>query len=136
MHDNGIGACRRLLDPERLEEWKLLALGFAGVNRQSAGGKAVRFSLGDGAEIARAEKDADFIMIVGLVDRSVQAKAREAEVGVRVRRRRVAKGEVFRVIGDLGRPAIHDLKDVHAVDVEEAAMKKLDFERQLFTAPE
>ena len=36
VHDDGIGARCRLLEPERLEEWEFFALGFAGVDRQAS----------------------------------------------------------------------------------------------------
>jgi len=50
-------------------------------------------ALGDGAEIAGAEEHADLVEIVRLVDRSVDAKARKAEVADDVRRRLIAERE-------------------------------------------
>ena len=91
VHDDGIGACRRLLDPERLEEREFLALRFAGVDGEPPRRQAVQLSLGHGAEIARAEKDADLVVIVGLVDRRMKAKAGKAEVHRGARRRQVAE---------------------------------------------
>ena len=70
----------RLLDPECLEEREFLALGFAGVDRQAPRRQAIEFALGDGAEIARAEKDTDLVIIVGLVDRRMKPKAGKAQI--------------------------------------------------------
>ena len=70
----------RLLDPERLEQREFLALGLAGVDREAPRRQSVDFSLCDRAEIAGAEKDADLVVIVGLVDRRVQPKAGETQI--------------------------------------------------------
>src|SRR5256885_4885447 len=91
MHDNGIGACCRLFDPERLEEWKLFAFSFAGVDREAARRKSVELALGHGAEIARTEKHAYLVIIVGLVDRRMQPEAGKAEVYRRAGRCDVAE---------------------------------------------
>src|SRR5205823_303135 len=122
--------------PECLEKRKLLALGFAGVDRQPPGRKTVPLSLGDRAEIAGAKKDADFVVVVGLVDGGMDTKTGKPQIGVGLRRRRVAKGKLLRLVRDLGRLALGHLKDIHPVRINEAAMEELDLERQLFAAPE
>ena len=61
---------------------EFLALGLAGVDRQAPRRQAIDLAFGDGAEIARAEKHADFVIIVGPVDRRVNAKAGKAQIGI------------------------------------------------------
>src|SRR3982751_1082791 len=74
VHNNGIGARRGFLDPEDLEEREFLALCFAGVDSEAPRRQAVQLSLGYRAKITCAEKNADLVVIVGLVDRRMQAK--------------------------------------------------------------
>jgi hypothetical protein len=57
-------------------------------------------SLGHGAEIARAEKHADLVIIVGFVDRRMQSKARKAEVYGRAWRRRIPERKQLGLVGD------------------------------------
>ena len=71
---------RRSLDPEGAEERELLALRVGGVERKPARRQSVGQALGNGAEIARAEKHADLVEIVRPVDRPMDAEAREAEI--------------------------------------------------------
>ena len=66
---------------------EFLALRVAGADREPARGKAVDLALGDGAEIARAEKDADLVEVVRPVDRRVHAEAGEAEIVADAQRR-------------------------------------------------
>src|SRR5436190_3519729 len=80
VHHNGIGVRGRLLDPERLERRKFFALGFARVDRKPTRRKTVQLALGDGSEIARAEKDTNLVIIVGLIDRRMKPKAGKAEI--------------------------------------------------------
>lgn len=65
MHDNGVGVGSRLFDPECLERREFFALGFAGVDRKPARRKTIQLALGDSPEVARAEKDANLVIIVG-----------------------------------------------------------------------
>ena len=62
--------------------------------------KAVQLALGDGPEITRAEKDADLVVIVGLVDRRMKAKAGKAEIDTGTRRRQVAERKKLGLIGN------------------------------------
>ena len=128
-------AWRRPLEPEGLEEGKFLALGFSGIDRKSPGGKPVRLPFGDGSEVARAEEDADLVVIVRTVDRRVDTEAGKAEVGLVERRDLLAEGKVLLTVFDLGGLSVRDLEDVHPVLVEEAAMEELRFERKILAAP-
>src|SRR6267154_3876207 len=134
-HD-GVGVGCRLLDPERLERRKFLALGLPGVDRKTSGRKTVQFALGDSPEIARTEKNTNLVVIVGLVDRSVKPKAGKAEIGACAWRRQIAEREKFRLVGNFRRLAALHLVDIYSVAVEKPAMKELCLERQLFAAPE
>src|SRR3954470_1917662 len=57
VHNDGIGAYRGLLDPERLEEREFFALCFACVDGEAPRRQAVQLSLGYCTKITRAEKD-------------------------------------------------------------------------------
>src|SRR5690242_20344315 len=74
------GSCfrRRLFQPKRLEYGKFFALRLAGVDRETAGGQAIGFSLGDRPEVTCAQEDANLVVIIRPVDRSVNAKPGEA----------------------------------------------------------
>ena len=48
-----------------LERREFFALGFAGVDRKPARRKTIQLALGDSPEVARAEKDANLVIIVG-----------------------------------------------------------------------
>ena len=63
--------------------------------------QAVELSLGHRAEIARAEKHADLVVIVGLVDRRVKAETGKAEIYRGSRRRQVAERKQFGLVDDL-----------------------------------
>ncbi|MGY3149706.1 hypothetical protein ACVWYQ_006705 [Bradyrhizobium sp. USDA 3397] len=127
---------RRPLEPEGLEERKFLALGFARIDRKSPGGEPVRLPLGHGAEIARAQEDADLVVIVGTVHRRMDAEARESEIAVLERRDLLAEGEVRLAVLELGCLSVRHLEDVHPVLVEEAAVEELRLERKILAAPE
>src|SRR5882672_4623452 len=89
VHDNGFGVGCRLFDPECLERREFFALGFAGVDRKSARRKTIQLPLGDSPKIARAEKDANLVIIVGLVDWCMEPKAGKAEIDTWAWRRQV-----------------------------------------------
>src|SRR5450759_1332798 len=106
VHDDRTGIRCRFFDPERLEKGKLLALGFAGVDRKAPSREPVLLPLCDRAEVACAEEDANFVIIIRLVDRGVKPKAREAEINARIGRWRVAERKLLGLISDLGRLAV------------------------------
>jgi hypothetical protein len=91
VHDDRRGVRGGLLDPECLELGKFLALGLAGVDRKPARREAILRAFCDSPEIARAKKNANFVVIVRLVNRGVKTKAPKTEIDARFRRRRVAK---------------------------------------------
>src|SRR4029077_8609213 len=79
---------------------------------------------------------ADFVEIVRAVYRSVDAEAREAEVGFDVRHGLVAERKHRRRIDDRGGEPVLHLENVDAVGVIKAAMEELELKRQTLAAPE
>jgi hypothetical protein len=73
MHHDRPRVGLRPLEPERLEDRKLLAFGIAGREREAAGREAEVQALRERAEIARAEEDRDLVVIIRTIDRGVQA---------------------------------------------------------------
>ena len=136
VNDDGVGFRLRLLDPERLEKRKLLALGFRGVDRKPARGQPIGLALGDGAEVAGTEKDADFVEIVRAVDRRVDAESGKAEIGIRRRRLHVLKSEQARRIADRLRLALTYLENVDTVREKEAAVKQLKLKWRSLASPD
>src|SRR6202030_777546 len=128
MHDDGFGVGLRPLQPERFEDRELLALGVAGRDCEAAGGKAEVQAFGEGAEIARAEKDRDLVVIIRAIDRGMQAKAGETDIGARIRRRELSEREHARGIDDVMRKALIDLENVDAVGIIETAVEELRLE--------
>src|SRR4029077_18309144 len=124
------------LDPEGAEVGKLLTLGIGRIERQATRREAVTQPFRHGAEIACAEKHADFVEIVRAVYRSVDAEAREAEVGFDVRHGLVAERKHRRRIDDRGGEPVLHLENVDAVGVIKAAMEELELKRQTLAAPE
>ena len=136
MHDDRADFRLRPLQPERLEDGKLLALRLAGVDRQPARGEPVVQALGDRAEIACAEKHRDLVVMVGSVERRVQPEAGKAEIGARLRRRHLVEREHAGRVDDAARAALAHLEDIDAVGIIEAAVKELRLERQAHAAPQ
>ena len=100
----------RLVNPELGKAREFFATGAAGAERESTGGEAVEGVAGDGAEVACALEDGEFVHVIGRVDRVAQAETGPAKafahfvvevefggvelVGVVVKQRRV-KGDFF-----------------------------------------
>src|SRR6476659_5237142 len=91
VNHNGIRIGLRLLDPERCEDREFLALRIRSIDGQAACGEPISLAFGNRAKIGGAEKDGELVVVVLPVDRVVQAKSRETQVGVRVRRFDVPK---------------------------------------------
>src|ERR1700738_4134434 len=136
MHDDGVGVRSRLLDPKRLESRKFFTGRLAGIDRKSARRQAVDFALRYSPEVACAQKDANLVVVIRLVDGGMEPKAGGAQIGTGLRRRGAAKRKKLRLISNPGRLAGRDLVDVHAVGKEKSAMEELNLERQLFAAPQ
>src|ERR1700680_3733615 len=126
----------RLCDPERLEQGKVLSLGLAGVDRQSPRRQSVDLSFGNSPEIARAEKNANLVVIIRPVARSVNPKPRDTPLHPRPWCRGAPEGKVVPTICNPGRLAVRDLVDIHPRRVVESAMEELHFERQFLAAPQ
>src|SRR5881396_1732754 len=136
MHHDGGRSLGGTLDPEGAEVGKLLALGIGGVERKPARRETVREALRDRAEIARAEKHADFIEVVRAVDWPMDTQARKADIRLDVRHGLIAEGEHGRGVDDGRSAPVLYLENVYAVGVIEAAMEELELERQIVVTPE
>ena len=117
----------RRLHPKGGEGGKFLAFRLRGVDRQAARRKPVSLPLGLAAKIAGALKDQKFLEHARLVDRRVDAQAREAGI-VRQRNAQLRRAEIEHrlVIAQRRRPAIFDDGDAHRLAVDIAVMKQLD----------
>ena len=135
MHDNRIGIRGRFLDPERFEQREFLAFGLAGVDREPPRRQSVNLALRNGAEVARAQKNAHLVVIVGSIDRRVNPETGESQIGVGRRRRVAAEGKNVGTIRNFAGLPVGDFVDVNARRVKEAAMKELHLEWQFITPP-
>ena len=98
-------ARRRVNQIELGERGELFGVGLAHVDREAARREPVDITFAERTKVARAVED-DHLVSIGLdVERRVQAEAREAEIGVRFRRRYVLEGEQVRRVADAARLA-------------------------------
>src|SRR5262249_10609821 len=74
--------------------------------------------------------------IVRPVDRCVYAKTGETEIGVGPLRYSFAERKIITAILDRRCSPVCDFEHINAILVEEAAVEKLRFERQLLAAPQ
>ncbi|MGY3366286.1 hypothetical protein ACVWZL_003411 [Bradyrhizobium sp. GM2.4] len=135
MDHHRCGTRRGLLQPERLEEGKFLPLALAGIDRQTARGQAIRLAFGNGTEVAGAEKRANLVVIVGAIDRGVNAKPGKPEIGVRYLADIVAECKIVAPVPDRYGSSAGDLVNVDPVLIEKAAVEKLNLEGQLLATP-
>jgi hypothetical protein len=95
-----------------------------------------------GAEVARAQKDAELIIVVRPIDRSVLAKPGEPDVvignyaGHRAYRRHLAHIEQIGIVADEIGVTVNNLKNLDAIGVVKTAMKEYHLARQFFAAPQ
>ena len=113
-----------------------LAARLGGVDGQPARRNSVHLVFCDGAEIARALENGDFVVIIRPIHRAVDAEAGKAEIDVVRRRLHASVREQVLGIDQWLRPAVGNKKDVDAILVEETAMEELDLERHAGAAPE
>ena len=128
---------RRPLDPEFDELGEFLARGKPRIDREPSRGDAVDLTLAQRTEVARAQKDQNFILVLLCVERIVHAKARETEAAHSLRIEFVAAViEQRRVETNFARGIAAELVDAHGMIEVQARVEERDFERQLGVTPE
>src|SRR6202042_1793606 len=78
-----VATWRRPLEPEGFEQRKFLAAGVAGLDREAAGRQSIALSFCQCSKITCAEKRADLVEIIRLVQRKMHTEAGETEVARR-----------------------------------------------------
>jgi hypothetical protein len=122
------------LNPKRLEDGELLTRRIGCVDSEPPSGQTVTLALADRAEVAGAEKGGDLVVIVGSIERRVDAEPGEADILI-WRALIGAEGEEVRVVVDRLRRAVENLVEIDPICVEKASVKQLQGEEQPLVAP-
>src|SRR5262249_43451146 len=121
----------RAHQPEISEGGEFLAALRAGVDCQPTGGSAVVLVSAENAEIRGTEEHEQLILVVRSLERIVHAKAREPDLGRKLRRLQFAEGEQPGAVLHQASPRRRHLVDVHALADPVAAVEELHLEQRL-----
>ena len=135
MDRQRVGRRARLLDPQGAEQRELLALRFAGADRQAARVEAVGLAAREAAEKGRALEDGELAPAL-VVAGAQHPDAGKADVGEIGRRLQLAEVEGAAVVDQAARLAVLDDVDLHRRGEDEAALQGLERKADLLVAPD